>query len=155
MRPRITRPRWLLLAVGLLVSSVSSCGDGRPKAHPVSGQVLYNGEPLAGVTVAFHPTDPKNNTGMPPNGKTDESGKFKLTTFIPNDGCPAGEWKVAIAFEAEAVDDGSDQSKKVTFQVPKKYHRAETTDLSATIKSGDNPLEPFRLQGPPRPRGKR
>ena len=104
------------------------------------------------MDVAFHPVDPANDTGYPPHATTDEAGRFKLMTYIVDDGAPAGEFQVAIAFAQEkAEDDGSDQVKKLAFQVPAKYQRKETSGLSATVKPGANDLGPFRLEGPPMP----
>jgi hypothetical protein len=154
---RLARPRAVLVLATLLPGLWGCNGDGRLKVYPVTGQVLYNGEPLKGVDVAFHPTDPKNNTGYPPHATTDETGKFTLTTYLKDDGAPAGEFQVAIAFAVEKVggDEGSDQAVKLTFQVPEKYQRKETSGITVTIKPESNTLEPFKLEGPSKPRGKR
>lgn len=136
----------LAAAAGL----VAGCGDGRLKVYPVTGQVLYNGEPLKGVDVAFHPTDPKNDTGYPPHATTDDQGNFALTTYLKDDGAPAGEFKVAVAFAVQSSEDGGDQTKRITFQVPQKYHRKDTTDLVVTVKPESNRLDPFKLEGPSR-----
>ena len=135
-------------------AAAGGCGDGKLKVYPVTGQVLYNGEPLKGVDVAFHPTDPKNTPGYPPHATTDADGKFALMTFVKDDGAPAGEFQVAIAFAVEAADEGSDQVKKLSFQVPAKYQRQETSGITVTIKPETNTLEPFKLEGPPRPKRK-
>lgn len=139
------------LAAGLLMLVVG-CGDDRLKTYPVTGTVLYNGQPLAGVEIAFHAVDPKKNVGYPPHAKTDKDGKFKLTSYLTDDGCPDGEFKVALAFAVEVAggDDGGDQTKRLAFQVPVKYHKGETSGISVTIKAGTNELEPFKLEGPPK-----
>src|SRR5262245_17906441 len=144
-----------LAAFAVFVFAIVGCtGDGQLKVYPVTGQVLYNGEPLKGVDVAFHPTDPKNTTSYPPHATTDNDGKFALTTYVKDDGAPAGEFKVAIAFAVQSADDGSDQVKKLPFQVPAKYQRKESTPITVTLKPETNTLEPFKLEGPPRPKGK-
>jgi hypothetical protein len=143
----------VLVACAAAFALAAGCGDGKLKCHPVSGQVLYNGEPLKGVDVAFHPADPKNDTGYPPHATTDADGKFTLMTYVTGDGAPAGEWKVAVAFAVQAVDEGSDQAAKLPFQVPPQYQRKESTPLTASVKPGANALEPFKLEGPPRPKG--
>ncbi len=154
MHPRSRRA--ITLFVGLVITvALAGCGDGKLKCYPVSGQVLYNGEPLKGVDVAFHTVDPKNDTGYPPHATTDANGNFSLMTYLPGDGAPAGEWKVAAAFAVQAVDEGADQSKKLTFQVPAQYQRKESTPLTATVKPGSNALEPFKLTGPPVPKGRK
>ena len=154
-RPLSRRPAAALWLLPL--TALAGCADGRAKTHPVTGQVLYNGLPLKGVDVAFHPVDPKNNTGYPPHATTDENGKFTLTTYLKDDGAPAGEFQVAIAFAVEKVggDEGNDQSKRLVFQVPEKYQRKETSGITVALKSESNALEPLKLEGPPMPRGKR
>jgi hypothetical protein len=130
---------------------VLGCGsDGKLKVYPVSGVVKYNGNPLKGVDIAFHPKDAKNNSGFPPNGKTDADGKFTLSTYLPNDGAPAGDYDVAIAFSVEVAgdDDGSDQTRKIISQVPVIYHKKETTPFKVTIEPKDNVLQPFEMKGP-------
>jgi len=139
----------LLVAAAALLTA--SCEKGKLKIYAVRGQVLYNGQPLKGVALAFHPVDAANDIGYPAHAKTDDQGNFKLTSYVDDDGAPAGEYNVALAFEVEAIDEGSDQSKKLTFQLPVKYHRKETTDIGATVAKGDNQLEPFKLLGPPLP----
>ncbi len=153
IRAPSVRPAAALALLSLI--ALAGCANGRVKTYPVTGQVLYNGQPLKGVDVAFHPTDPKNDVGYPPHATTDADGKFTLTTFLKNDGAPAGEFRVAVAFAVEAVEEGSDQSKKLSFQVPTKYQRAETSGLTVTVKPEPNTLDPIKLEGPPQPRGRR
>ena len=138
----------------ILLCSVSvgyGGGDKKLKVYPVSGQLLYNDEPLRRVLVAFHPVDGKNVVPYPAYAETDDEGKFSLTTYIKGDGAPAGDYKVAVAFEPKAVEDGGDQTVKLKFQVPVEYHKAETTDLTAKIDPSPNALAPFKLSGPPMP----
>src|SRR5262245_35991478 len=154
VRPLYPRPA-LTFALLPLIALAGCSSTGRLPTYPVTGQILYNGEPLKGVDVAFHRVDPKNDTGYPPHATTDADGKFTLSTFLKDDGAPAGEFRVAVAFAVEAIDEGSDQGKRLSFQVPEKYHRAETSGLTVTIKPGSNDLEPIRLQRPPRSNVKR
>jgi hypothetical protein len=145
-------------AVGLqmlFVAALAGCSDGRLKIYPVTGQVLYNGQPLKGVDIALHPLDPKNNVGYPPHATTDADGTFTLTTYRKGDGAPAGEYRVAVAFAVESVEDGSDQTKRLTAQVQVKYHRGETSGITVVVKPEPNTLEPIRLEGQPLARGRR
>ena len=150
--------RFICFISAVVLCFAAGCGnDGKLKIYSVTGQVLYNKQPLKGIDVAFHPVDPKNDTGYPPHAKTDEKGQFILTTYELEDGAPAGEFQVALAFAVEAAggDDGNDQSKKIVFQVPAKYHRKETSGIKIAIKPETNTLEPFNLEGPPLAKGKR
>lgn len=88
------------LAFGLAaVVYLSGCGSDAPKVNtvPVTGKVTYNGQPVAGATVAFIPTNPD---GRAAQGVTDEQGVYTLTTYLgPNDqpaGAEPGDYKVTI-----------------------------------------------------------
>lgn len=145
------RCRMGLVVFALVVIAGGCQKSNRLPVYPVKGQVLYNGKPLKGVSLAFHPVDPKNDIGYPAHAKTDDDGRFLLTSYVENDGAPAGEYKVAFAFEPESIDEGADQQKPIAFQLPDKYLRKETTDITVTIQKGANDLEPFRLTGPELP----
>lgn len=151
LRQALVRNPVGLLTLALFVIVAGCQQSNRLPVYPVKGQVLYNGKPLKGVSLAFHPVDPKNDIGYPAHAKTDEEGRFILTSYVENDGAPAGEYKVALAFEPESIDEGADQQKPIAFQLPNKYLRKETTDIVVTIQKGANDLEPFRLTGPELP----
>jgi len=152
-RPLLLR-RAVVLQI-LFAAASAGCSDGRLKIYPVTGQVLYNGQPLKGVDIALHPLDPKNNVGYPAHATTDADGTFALTTFLKGDGAPAGEYRVAVAFAVESIEEGSDQTKRLTAQVPVKYHRGETSGITVVVKPEPNTLEPIRLEGQPLARGRR
>jgi hypothetical protein len=152
-RPLLLRPAIVLCV--LAVAALSGCSDGRLKIYPVTGQVLYNGQPLKSVDIALHPVDPKNNVGYPPHATTDADGTFALTTYLKGDGAPAGDYRVAVAFAVESIEDGSDQTKRLAAQVPVKYHRAETSGISVVVRPEPNTLDPIRLEGQPLSRARR
>lgn len=97
------------LALGLLAAvSLSGCGSSGPKINtvPVTGKITYNGQPVAGATVAFIPNNPD---GRAARGVTDDLGVYTLTTYVgPNDqpaGAEPGEYKVTV--EKKQVAPGS------------------------------------------------
>ena len=78
---------WSLLAVSVLVGGCMK-SDLKVGAVPVTGLVLLDNQPAAGVTVSFSPDDPK--VGMAAVGTTDSSGRFVLPRRRPVMGlCPA------------------------------------------------------------------
>ena len=75
----------LVLAIG--------CGDGRPRAYPVSGKVVFeDGEIVQFGDVEFFNEEFKMNA----NGKIAKDGTFKLTTYGDDDGAITGNHKVVI-----------------------------------------------------------
>ncbi|GIX04334.1 MAG: hypothetical protein KatS3mg114_0203 [Planctomycetaceae bacterium] len=74
---------------------LSGCGSGEKpiKTVPVSGTVLYKGNPVEGATVSFWAEGaPRAATGI-----TNEKGEFKLSMFKVNDGAMPGPNKVTVS----------------------------------------------------------
>jgi len=119
---RLRGSRWLpaLLFVHLLF--LCGCGDGRPRRVPVSGQVLIDGKPLGTGFIRLVPDDSRLATGT-----IDKQGRFRLTTFDPDDGCVLGTHQV----EVTAIQTMS--PTKIRYLVPKKYQQASTSGLSVKI----------------------
>ena len=76
-----------VLVLSLLVLTSLGCGSGRRPVSPVTGQVIFQKKPAAGASVVFHPvaTD-ADLQRLRPNGTTDREGRFRLTTYQPDDG---------------------------------------------------------------------
>jgi hypothetical protein len=116
---------------------------------PVSGKVIYKGQPVEGAVVTFmSEAAPRTATG-----KTDAAGAFKLTTYDTNDGAVAGEHKVSISKAAAGGDakpmspedyakfmsgsGGKPPQQEVSDAIPAKYASPETSGLTRTVVDGD------------------
>jgi hypothetical protein len=132
----------LLAALAAASAAVGGCKgttDTRPQRVPVTGKVLHKDQPVEGATVIFEPV------GSTPaaTGQTDAAGRFQLTTFDPNDGAVAGEYKVAVQKiqvtrsdrPANAPDDAPAPPPEEKSLLPVKYARGDTSGLTATVKS--------------------
>ena len=142
-----------LLLVGLI--GITGCGNkGRLPTYKVNGSVTADNAPAERAIVIFCPVDPGPELGaLRPYGITDSEGKFKLFTFNPGDGAPAGDYKVLIKWPSQGratdlrdapppgavVYNGPDRLKG-------KYYNIEKTPLSVTIEKKTNDLPPFNLQ---------
>lgn len=92
--------------------------------HPVSGRVTLGGKPHAKATVALHKLDPETEKYVNVcDGRTDEDGRFQLTTYARFDGAPVGEYVITIT-KAGAV-----------FGLP------TTTTLRVPIREGENVMK--------------
>lgn len=135
----------------LVIGLVTGCSDSLPRqrTYKVSGQVLLGDKPVPGATVVFHPVDPsKFKWDERPQGRTDNEGRFTLTTYEGNDGAPAGEYQVAIAYVQSGDDDGADQRKwtRQPVSIPPKYWSHKTSGLIAKVDKRETTLTPFVLQ---------
>lgn len=89
---------------------------------------------------------------MRPSGRAGPDGSFTLTSYEEGDGAPAGEYKVTVEWPSEDPNDPSDPDDPEG-QIPRgpdwlqgRYADPATTSLTATIREGDNLLEPFLLK---------
>jgi hypothetical protein len=153
--------------VALLTLTAFAC-DGRPPSgpipvYPVNGQVTYQGKPVPGALVVFHGARPapapsaspgENDQSGPPTpvGKTDDDGKFKMHTYIGDDGAPVGSYKVTVTL-AVGGETRNVMAKVIaktqTVPLPIKYADPKTTDITADVKEGENSIPTFELKGEP------
>ena len=153
------------IAVFLVVFAVffSGCGPGGIPVNYVEGTVTLNGTPLADAVVSFSPV--QGGTGKAAVGTTDDKGVFKLTAAESSNiggGTAPGEYLVSITkpTESAVVDPeawktdpnygkaSSDSPTKVTeikSEVPADYWVANTSGLTASVKSGSNTGIKFEL----------
>jgi hypothetical protein len=128
---RIARPFTALAASGLLLLSLfpAGCGDGRPNRVPVSGRVTIDGKPLPAGFIRVCPANQRAATGA-----IGPDGRFKLTTFNPNDGCVVGKHCVTVA--------GSEvQGAALLWHAPKKYCDMDTSRLEVEITGPTDNVE--------------
>jgi len=131
-RHGLTTCCWVIVLAGL----ISGCSN-EPQLVPAGGTVTYQNKPVPGADVVFVP----DAGGAPVIGRTDEQGRFSLTT----DGQPgafAGSYQVAITAvrqirevsAAEAVAMTSEQiyANHETL-IPIKYNNLITSGLKATV----------------------
>jgi hypothetical protein len=149
--PAAVRSPWkrVLRVVALsLATGAVGCGSNvEHLPYPTSGTVTRNGQPLEGVELVFFARDEANNlTQVPaPQGKSDSSGRFQLSTFAPGDGAPAGAYGVAAVWmKVTQPADDPEQIVEVD-QFNGRYANHESSGLTAEIAEGDNILPPFDL----------
>ena len=140
----------LFLAV---IFPLAGCGkSGRiPGLVRCEGTVRWNGEPVEGAQVSFHPNDPNGRGGF---GVTDAHGKFKTTTLHVNDGIEPGEYLVTVkkmitvreTLQPPAQTDPNDliddrirdaargpERSVDTHYIPQVYSSKETSGLTAVV----------------------
>jgi hypothetical protein len=106
--------------------------------YPVEGKLRMDGKPLAGVTVAFYRFNKDTERyNYICDGRSDEMGRFQMTTYFRFDGAPAGEFAVTV-LKAEGWDEDGEPIKNV---LPAKYATPAKTPLKVTIKDGTNDVE--------------
>lgn len=145
---------WRSMLMGLFAFVLSGCGSGLDLA-PVTGRVTMNGQPVTQGEVTF-----LSDNGPSAIGSIAADGTYRLVT-LQEDGALVGRHKVTImatkvsggsvapaTFEQELewAKKGVQSSGKilipgdVTWLVPEKFSRAQTTDLTAEVKPEANTI---------------
>ena len=121
----------------MVLFGIAGCGGGSLSGgvHPVTGQVvLADGKPLPGGEIVLIPS----GGGTRITGDIDLDGTYSMKA-------PPGAYKVRIGPGTPPAAKKRGRAFKPA-PVPAKYRDEEgNTGLTATVKSGPNQLEPFRL----------
>ena len=163
-----------VLPVIILVGAIVGCsGDGtagRKPTHAVQGTVTLAGAPVAGATVMFTPAGSDQRVAT---GKTDDDGKYTLTTYDTGDGAIVGEYRVLVIRSEKKEDTGAKVTDHDAFQkarskgddptstaahdaaekasgsgsnLPGKYADVESTDLTGTVEAGKENVIDLKLE---------
>lgn len=131
----------LLLAACLVTSACSKQEYGEVPVYPVSGTVTVKGQPAAGATVVFHPRGDVGMTkGNKPFARVGEDGSFHATTYVSNDGAPAGEYTVTVVWPQNPNARGPSPDR-----LQNRYSSPTDSKLTATVTEGENKLPPWDL----------
>jgi hypothetical protein len=156
-----------LVLAGTVLGLASGCGQG-PKLVPVTGTVLYRGQPLAGATVVFVPRGEPSGPALLATGLTDAEGRFSLRThvgpavtregavpgghrvtvskFVPPGGMTEEEYQQKVAAAGQAVYSATGSVPAKVQLVPPRYSDSQKTELAATVTAGGNNDFPFDLR---------
>lgn len=129
----------VLLAFSLLIAI--GCGGGGAAA--VSGHVTYKGKPVANADVTFIP---ESSDGKPASGRTDEGGRYSLSTPTKGDGAIPGKYKIHIIARGperppkpgESITGMPGEMMPGEALIPQKYFVADSSGLKFEVKRGTN-----------------
>ncbi len=132
------------LAVGILAGS--GCGSSNG-VYPVSGKVLYNGQPATGAVVYFHrKVEGDRFHEHTPQGIVGEDGTFTLSSPAGNGALP-GEYAVLIEWKEGA---GKLRGRGPGLASPDRFHgrymNVNNPQFTAEIKAEKNRLAAFELR---------
>jgi hypothetical protein len=135
--------------------ALCGCGGGDlPELGLVSGTVTFDGQPLTGVEVAFHPVD-----GRPAFGTTNAEGNYTLRYTPGAPGCKVGKNRVTIG-NAEGSGEDSELEGDELVQtgadkqpaIPGRYN--VNSEIERQVSAGENTFD-FQLTSEPDPKPKR
>ena len=117
----------------LLIAWATGCSRG-PEIVPVSGKVLYNGEPLKFGGVMFQP-----NAGQPARAAIQPDGTFVLTTDSLSDGATVGRNRVRVTcYDSQNPNATPSEGEAALGRllIPKKYTDIDTSGIEIDIPRG-------------------
>ncbi|WP_165069887.1 carboxypeptidase regulatory-like domain-containing protein [Paludisphaera rhizosphaerae] len=159
-------PRLSLILASTLALAFAGCGGGdvdlgyRLPVQPTSGTLTWKGGPVKGALVRFHPVDPQavrapadEQLAEPSlTTETDADGRFIMSSYLADDGVPAGDYVVTVApsaleaiqpidatvAPAETPEDVAPAKgrKPAAPSFSKVYRDAATSPLKASVKEG-------------------
>jgi hypothetical protein len=127
--------------------SLVGCGDGKLPLYPVTGSVLVDSKPAEGAMVIFCPVEGTSSPELQeerPFGVTGPDGKFVITTFLKDDGIPAGDYKVLAQWAVRGA--AYDERSGAVDRLRGRYMNLQNTPLAATITEETLELPPFDLK---------
>lgn len=138
-----------LLAVGFsLALLLSGCGKAPPKpwekVFPAKGVVKFKGKPLGGAMITLVPQNSEFPDSVRPSATSKDEGSFELGTHSRDDGAPAGTYKATVMhFPVVGPKDNPSPGRN---DLPAKYARPETTDLTVEVSESGADLKPLELE---------
>jgi hypothetical protein len=138
-------------SVVVMIVAVLTFGCGSPPSdipkvelHRVMGIVSVDGQPAKGVHVVLHPVGNTDPSTVTPNGITDETGVFKLTTYSVADGAPEGNYQLSFSWP-EASMPGAGDSDDFNEKLPPQYQFAATSGVALEVSKNTEEMPVFEL----------
>lgn len=135
----------LLMVAGSMLGMLSACGGNKgPKLYPVKGSVRINGAPAKDVNIVFIPdaAPEAGTTPLSPSAVTEEDGSFRLMSFKPGDGAPAGDYKVTVIYPMNRFN----KHQSGIDRLREKFSNPKTSGLTAKVEAKNNELPPLDLK---------
>jgi hypothetical protein len=127
---------------GLIVLALmlTACGaEGRKPVFPMSGKALFEGEPMAGAMLTFHPLDDKDPRAIRSQATVDAEGNYQLTTYFTGDGAPAGDYAITIYWPDRPAANPDEPVEEEVDKLPpdrlaKSFTNPKTTVLRVKVR---------------------
>lgn len=133
----------ILTTVGVVLLALSGCGEKGIHTVPVSGKVLYRGQPAPGAQVVLHPVSRDPKQPFSATGSVQENGDFKIGVNATGDGAPPGKYVATVQwFKVVQTEGGAGPGPNV---LPAQYGSVETSPLKVIVNEGPTELPPLEL----------
>jgi hypothetical protein len=126
-------------------AALAGCNTSPIKLYPVKGKVLFRDQPAEGAKVVFLPAGEENAQyrGARPAATVAADGSFEMQTEPYGVGAPLGDYVVLITWFPPRDENPNNNPKN---KLPNKYGDPSNSRLMASVKEGENKLDPFMLK---------
>lgn len=122
------------IVAALLALTAAGCGPRGPALHDVSGEVHFEGTPVAGAGVLFCPEG-----NRPAGAITDDKGRFHLRTWHDADGTVAGMHIVCVTKTLPVATKTESDYPETKNVLPPRYASPVSSPLRADVTpDGEN-----------------
>ena len=137
----------LMCPVVALAAGCSNSESGAVTVHPVTGKVMYDGKPAAGVQVILFPTDAPTAPRIPrnPYATTKDDGTFAISTFADGDGAAEGGYQILLNWPKGTPGDEDSETDSTTNDRLLGWYDAVHSKFNVRVKPGPNELPVFNL----------
>lgn len=141
----------VVLAAAVLVGCSKKAAPikgAKLQVFPVKGKLVMDGKPMAAATIIFNPVVkfPAGSAQMWPHATADQNGDFSVSTYVCDDGAPAGDYKITISWKGEEALKVPDSARgELDEQAPDAYQNARTSKIRVKIKEEPNTLPTWDL----------
>jgi hypothetical protein len=98
----------LLLAMAAVLPASCAKKVNRKPIFAVSGKLVDGGQPASRALIVFHPLSGSGRGTLRPVGKVGPDGSFQASTYMANDGAPAGQYALTVVWPKVAKDAPAD-----------------------------------------------
>jgi len=133
-----------LLVMLLTLTALGGCNTSSVKLYPVRGQVFFKDQPAEGAKVVFLPAGEENAQyrGARPAATVAADGSFEMRTEPYGVGAPLDDYVVLITWFPPRDENPNSNPKN---KLPNKYGDPSHPLLKASVKEGENKLDPIKL----------
>lgn len=131
------------LLLALLVLGCGSASERQP-VFPVAGRLTFQGQPMAGAMLTFHPLGDTGPRALRAQATADGEGKYRMTTYTTGDGVPPGEYAVTLYWPGKRTAKprpGEEEDDMPPDRLQRAYTTPATTKLRATVREQVNALD--------------
>ncbi|MDY3552525.1 carboxypeptidase-like regulatory domain-containing protein [Gemmata sp. JC717] len=122
------------------------CAPAAPKTVPLSGVVRVNGKPAARAKVFLTPLAPSDGRPVLPSAETGADGTFRVSTYLPDDGAPPGEYAVTVLWPTYAMS-GSEEVEGPD-RLKGRYNSVRSPAATVAVTEATRELPPLDLRLP-------